>query len=59
MNNMLALRAGYKVNYDEEGMSAGIGFRKNIVGTNIKLDYSYSDLGVFNTVNRISIGASF
>ena len=28
-------------------------------GFGIKIDYSYSDLGVFDAVNRISIGASF
>jgi hypothetical protein len=58
MKNMLAVRAGYKFNYDLEGISAGFGFKKNISGMNFKLDYSYSDLGVFNKVNRLSLGFS-
>jgi len=49
---MFALRAGYKFNYDEEGLTVGVGFRLR----GVKLDYAYSDLGVFNAVNRLSIG---
>jgi len=58
--DMIALRAGYKYNYDEEGLSAGVGIKYAVEGGfGIKIDYSYSDLGVFDAVNRISIGASF
>lgn len=57
--NLIALRAGYKSNYDEEGLSVGFGINPTIVGINFKLDYSYSQLGVFNNVNRITIGGSF
>ena len=56
MNNMIALRAGYKFNYDEEGFCAGFGVKRTISGIDIKLDYSYSEFGVFNTVNRVSLG---
>lgn len=58
-NNMIALRAGYKFNYDEEGFSAGIGFKHTIAGINMKLDYAYSNMDVFDSVNRFSIGISF
>ena len=54
--NMFAIRAGYKLNYDEEGFCAGFGVKRSVSGVNIKLDYAYSDIGVFNTGNRISIG---
>jgi len=58
--DMVALRAGYKCNYDEEGLSAGVGIKYAVEGGfGIKIDYSYSDLGVFDAVNRISVGASF
>lgn len=57
--NTIALRAGYKFNYDEEGLSLGFGINHRIAGVDIKLDYSYSDLGTFNSVNRITIGGSF
>jgi len=57
--NMFAFRAGYKVNYDEESFSAGIGFVQNLGGFGLSLGYSYSDLSVFDAVNRISFGFSF
>jgi hypothetical protein len=56
--NMIALRAGYKFNYDEEGLTAGIGIKYGIAGVNVKLDYSYGDLGVFETVSRFALGIS-
>jgi hypothetical protein len=52
---MFFLRGGYKFNYDEEGLCAGVGFRTG----GIILDYSYSDFGVFDFVNRVSLGVSF
>jgi hypothetical protein len=52
---MLKLRAGYKFNYDDEGLCAGCG----IYTRNIKLDYAYSDFGDFNLVNRVSLGVLF
>lgn len=58
--DMVALRAGYKLNYDEAGLNAGVGFKTpDVGGVFIKVDYAYSDMGVFNTVNRFSIGIVF
>ncbi|NIA28822.1 MAG: PorV/PorQ family protein [Actinobacteria bacterium] len=57
--NMFAFRAGYKFNYDEEGLTAGLGFSSDIGGLDLKIDYAYSDLGAFNMVNRFSFGISF
>ena len=53
--NTIALRAGYKFNYDSEGLSAGFGFKLK----GIKFDYAYSDSKKFNAVSRISIGVAF
>ena len=58
-HKMFFLRGGYKINYDEEGLSAGVGFQKELFGGNIIIDYSYSDGGVFNAVNRFSFGIAF
>ncbi|HKJ66533.1 MAG TPA: PorV/PorQ family protein [bacterium] len=57
--NMLALRAGYKTNYDEESLSFGFGFRQAFSGINLKIDYAYSPMDRFSNVNRFTIGASF
>jgi hypothetical protein len=53
--DLIAIRAGYKFNYDEESLSAGFGFKYH----GIKLDYAYSAFGVFGAVNRFTIGMSF
>ncbi len=58
-NEIIALRTGYKTNYDEEGLSLGFGLRYEFSGINLKVDYSYSQMGVFENVNRITIGGEF
>jgi len=52
---VLKLRAGYKFNYDEEGLCAGCGFH----ASGIKIDYAYTAFGAFDLVNRVSLGVSF
>jgi len=55
----LALRAGYKFNYNEENFCAGFGLNQSIENTNLKLDYAYTSFGVFESVHRFSFGFSF
>ncbi|NOY57431.1 MAG: PorV/PorQ family protein [Calditrichaeota bacterium] len=57
--DMFAIRAGYKFNYDEESLTGGVGFKSNLGGIDVKIGYSYSDFGVFDAVNRISLGITF
>ena len=57
--DVLALRAGYKFNYDIESFSLGFGVRQDFGGWGVKADYAYSDLDLFGTANRFSLGASF
>ena len=56
---LVAVRAGYRYNYDEEGLCAGIGVKHSFGGFGVKFDYAYSDFGIFDTVNRFSMGISF
>ena len=60
LNHMYFLRAGYKMNYDEENFSAGAGVRL-IVGSlgRIGLDYSYSDFGYLGAVHRMGLTTEF
>ncbi len=53
--DMLALRAGYKYNYDEEGLTLGAGIQYSLSGVNVKIDYAYNTMDVFDSVNRFSI----
>jgi hypothetical protein len=57
--NMFALRVGYKTNYDIEGLTAGVGVNYNLSGIKLRVDYSYSDIQVFDAVNRFAIGIGF
>ena len=58
-NGFVALRAGYKFNYNEESFSLGAGVKHTVGGTSVKLDYSYSDLDIFDAVSRFSLGIAF
>ena len=54
----LYLRGGYYSLYkqsSEGGLSAGIGLRYNFGAFYAKVDYSYTDFGIFGPINRISI----
>jgi len=52
---MFFLRAGYKLNFDEEGLSLGAGVNYS----NIRVDYSYNDFGEFlDSIHRFTIGFS-
>lgn len=52
-NDIFYLRTGYKINFDEEGLSFGAGIKYY----NIRVDYSFNDFGEFlNSVHRFSIG---
>lgn len=54
---MFALRAGYKFNYDFDGLTLGAGFKHQLEGVKLTVDYSYGDMGTYlDDVQRISIG---
>ncbi len=54
----LFLRAGYKLNADEGGMSFGAGFRAG-GQREVRLDYAAQDYGRLGLVHRVSIDARF
>jgi hypothetical protein len=58
LHNALALRGGYRLNYDERGITAGVGFNLNVSGMQLKADYAYGNFGeFFGAVHRIALGA--
>lgn len=51
--NLIFIRAGYKFNFDEEGLCYGGGIRLKL----FRVDYSYSDFGDYlSSVHRFSFG---
>lgn len=54
------LRGGYKLNYEEEGLSLGGGLKANVTeGTRLLIDYSWQDFGRLEATQRFSVGFSF
>lgn len=54
--NLIALRGGYKFNFDEESWTAGFGLNVN----RFSLDYSYNDFGEFlGNVQRFTLNVVF
>ncbi len=52
-----ALRAGYKFNYDADGLTAGVGFQHQSGPMRIMVDYSFGQMSYnLGNVHRISVG---
>ena len=53
------MRAGYKFNYDAEGLTFGGGFKASVASAKLSLDYSYGSLGTdLGNAQRISLGVT-
>lgn len=52
---MFALRGGYSFPQDEEGLSLGAGIKVSPGNIDIGADYSYTEFGVFGSINRIAL----
>ena len=65
VQNMVAVRAGYKWNYDLESFALGAGVKQTVGGRTFAIDVSYSLLkdidgvALFDSPIRISIGGTF
>jgi len=56
---VMILRTGYMGNYDERGLTLGIGFQKEYLNSKFRFDYGYQDFGVFNGVHIFSFGVTY
>lgn len=58
--DLIALRAGYKSNYDNERWTYGGGLHSSVIGYRLAVDYSYAGMGTYlGNVHRISFGVTF
>jgi hypothetical protein len=58
-HEILALRTGYKFNYDNDGMTYGGGVASEFAGFAVAVDYSFGDMGDYlGNVHRISLGVN-
>lgn len=54
------LRGGYKLNYDEEGLTLGGGLRTSVASeTRLVIDYAWQDFGRLENTHRFSVGFTF
>ncbi len=53
------LRAGYKLNYEEQGLTFGGGLRAPLGENMLIFDYAWSDFGRLESVHRFSLGFNF
>jgi hypothetical protein len=52
------IRSGYMANYDQRGLTFGLGLRQTTgIGT-LRFDYAYQDFGIFGAVHLFSLGLS-
>jgi hypothetical protein len=61
VKNVLAIRGGYKFNYNEEGLTLGLGMKwrtSSIPFQQISFDLSYTDYGRLEYVSRFSFNIS-
>jgi len=56
--NMIALRTGYRFNYDEFGFTLGGGLKWTKGNKGIRIDYAIMDAGRFDTLNMFTISSS-
>jgi hypothetical protein len=57
--DMFFLRAGYRFNYDVEGLTLGAGLDYNLAGMQLKIDYAFLDVGLFKQLHMFTIGMGF
>ena len=54
------IRSGYKLNYDEEGLTLGAGLLTPFGHeSSLSIDYAWSDLGRLNSAHRFSVNVGF
>ncbi len=57
---MVSLRTGYKLNYEEEGLTLGGGLKlKTGERTTLELNYAWADFNRLQSVHRFSVGFDF
>jgi hypothetical protein len=58
-NEMFLARAGYKIGFDEQRYSFGIGTKLQLMGVKSHLDYGFSDFGILGDIHYFSFRIGF
>jgi hypothetical protein len=57
--NLFALRAGYRLNYDEGNWSVGAGVSPEVGDMRLRVDYAYVGYEFLDAPHRVSVGFAF
>ncbi len=57
--NLLFLRAGYRLNHEVAKYSFGGGLLLSLSGFDVRFDYAYSDFSLLGVAHRVGVGMSF
>ncbi len=58
-NDLIALRSGYKFNYEEGNLSLGFGLKTGIAGKRIQVDYAFVNYDVLTSPHRFTVAFAF
>jgi len=59
LRNLIALRGGYRFNYDEGNLSLGAGFQYTTGNLGVKLDYAYVSHDFLDNPHRFTMSVTF
>ncbi|HEY6951410.1 MAG TPA: PorV/PorQ family protein [Bacteroidota bacterium] len=59
LGSTLAMRAGYRFNYDEGNLSVGIGLNQVIGEMDVRLDYAYVNYTYLESPHRITLSVAY
>lgn len=57
--DLIALRAGYRLNYAEGNLALGFGVSPSVSGTEVRLDYAYVDYEFLDAPHRFTMTLAF
>lgn len=57
--NMFFVRTGYMMNYDERGLTGGLGFKYMVSEIPFRIDYAYEPFGILGDRHYFSVGVSY
>jgi len=58
--NLVAVRGGWKLNYDDETFAFGVGIRgSQFLGQDVRFDYSYEQYKTLPSIQKLSLGIGF
>ncbi len=58
-SDFLRIRFGYVLNYDERNWSAGIGFKQEVSGIPLRVDYAFQPFGILGDIHYLSLGVRY